>query len=37
MLGVVYFFFMMVGAVIVRVPAPGWKPEGYVAAGGQAS
>jgi MFS family permease len=30
-LGVVYFFFMMVGAVIVRVPAPGWKPEGYVA------
>ena len=23
---------MMVGAFIVRVPAPGWKPEGYVAA-----
>ena len=30
-LGVVYFFFMIVGSVIVRVPAPGWKPEGYVA------
>lgn len=29
-LGVIYFCFMMVGAVIVRVPAPGWKPEGYV-------
>ena len=27
--GVIYFFFMMVGAAIVRVPAPGWKPEGY--------
>jgi len=30
-LGIVYFAFMMVGAVIVRVPAPGWKPEGFVA------
>jgi MFS family permease len=30
-LGVVYFIFMMVGATIVRIPAPGWKPEGYVA------
>ncbi len=29
-MGLVYFCFMMVGAVIVRVPAPGWKPEGYV-------
>ena len=29
-LGVIYFCFMMVGATIVRVPAPGWKPEGYV-------
>src|SRR5690348_11951485 len=28
-LGLVYFAFMMVGAVIVRVPAPGWKPEGW--------
>lgn len=30
-LGVIYFCFMMVGATIVRVPAPGWKPEGYTA------
>jgi MFS family permease len=29
-LGVIYLIFMMVGAAIVRVPAPGWKPEGYV-------
>ncbi len=29
-LGIVYFFFMMVGAAIVRIPAPGWQPEGYV-------
>ena len=28
-LGIVYFIFMMVGAAIVRVPAPGWKPEGW--------
>ncbi|MGO9703163.1 MAG: OFA family MFS transporter [Xanthobacteraceae bacterium] len=28
-IGAIYFVFMMVGAVIVRVPAPGWKPEGY--------
>jgi MFS family permease len=30
-LGVVYCFFMMVGAAIVRLPAPGWMPAGYVA------
>jgi MFS family permease len=30
-LGAVYFVFMMVGAAIVRIPAPGWKPVGYVA------
>jgi MFS family permease len=30
-LGVVYFFFMVVGSIIVRVPPPGWAPEGYVA------
>jgi MFS family permease len=30
-LGAIYFCFMMVGATIVRVPAAGWKPEGYVA------
>ncbi len=28
-LGVVYLAFMWVGAAIVRIPAPGWKPEGY--------
>jgi MFS family permease len=28
-LGAIYFVFMVVGAIIVRVPAPGWKPEGY--------
>jgi len=31
-LGCVYFLFMMIGALIVRVPAEGWKPEGYVPA-----
>jgi MFS family permease len=30
-MGLIYFCFMMVGAVIVRVPAPGWRPAGYVA------
>jgi MFS family permease len=30
-LGCIYFVFMMVGAAIVRIPAPGWKPEGYTA------
>jgi MFS family permease len=29
-MGVVYFCFMMVGAAIVRLPAPGWTPAGYV-------
>jgi MFS family permease len=28
-LGVVYFIFMTVGAIIVRVPAADWKPAGY--------
>jgi MFS family permease len=28
-LGIIYLIFMWVGAAIVRVPAPGWKPEGY--------
>jgi MFS family permease len=28
-LGVAYFAFMMVGAAIVRVPAPGWRPAGW--------
>lgn len=30
-LGIVYTLFMLVGSAIVRVPAPGWKPAGYVA------
>src|SRR5579863_2444903 len=30
-MGLIYFCFMMVGAAIVRVPADGWAPEGYVA------
>ncbi len=30
-LGIVYFVFMSIGAIIVRVPAPDWKPDGYVA------
>src|SRR4029077_2199540 len=25
----IYFVFMVVGSVIVRVPAPGWRPAGY--------
>jgi MFS family permease len=29
-LGIVYFIFMMVGAAIVRVPAPDWKPAGWI-------
>jgi MFS family permease len=28
-LGIVYFAMMMFGATIVRVPAPGWRPEGF--------
>ena len=31
-LGIVYAIFMLVGSAIVRVPAPGWKPEGFVPA-----
>ena len=30
-LGVIYFVFMMYGVFLVRVPAPGWQPAGYVA------
>ena len=30
-MGLVYMAFMIVGSIIVRIPAPGWKPEGYVA------
>ena len=28
-MGLIYFCFMMVGAAIVRVPTPDWKPKGY--------
>ncbi|HXS22026.1 MAG TPA: OFA family MFS transporter [Steroidobacteraceae bacterium] len=28
-LGVVYFLFMIVGAIIVRIPPPGWQPAGW--------
>ncbi|MBV8458351.1 MAG: OFA family MFS transporter [Acetobacteraceae bacterium] len=30
-MGVIYLCFMMVGAAIVRIPAPAWQPEGYIA------
>jgi len=30
-LGMIYFCFMCVGAIIVRIPAPGWKPKGWTA------
>ncbi len=30
-LGVVYFIWMFVGSLIVRIPQDGWKPAGYVA------
>ena len=29
-MGAAYFIFILFGAAIVRVPAPGWKPAGYV-------
>jgi len=31
-LGLGYMVFMLLGATIVRVPAPGWRPAGYVPA-----
>ncbi|TXH33279.1 MAG: MFS transporter [Rhodospirillaceae bacterium] len=34
-LGVIYFIFMSIGALIVRVPAANWKPAGYVAPSAQ--
>ena len=30
-MGAIYFCFIMVGSIIVRIPAPGWKPEGWTA------
>src|SRR3954464_11714909 len=35
-LGVVYFVAMMLGAVAVRVPAEGWRPEGWTPREGRA-
>ena len=29
-MGAIYFCFMMVGAAIVRIPAPDWRPAGYI-------
>src|ERR1700684_2964284 len=29
-MGLVYACFMLVGAAIVRLPAPGWRPDGFV-------
>jgi MFS family permease len=31
-MGVIYFMFMMIGVYAVRVPAPDWKPAGWVPA-----
>jgi MFS family permease len=31
-MGVIYFMFMMIGAITVRVPAADWKPAGWVPA-----
>jgi MFS family permease len=28
-MGLIYFFFMLLGVIIVRVPPAGWKPAGY--------
>ncbi len=30
-MGVLYFLFMMFGVFTVRIPAEGWRPEGYIA------
>jgi MFS family permease len=29
-MGIIYFCFMTIGAAMVRVPPPGWRPAGYV-------
>ena len=31
-MGTLYFFLMMIGVFLVRVPADGWKPAGWVPA-----
>ena len=28
-MGIIYFLFMMIGALIVRIPADGWQPAGF--------
>jgi MFS family permease len=33
-MGIIYFCFMTFGVLTVRLPPPGWRPEGYVAGGG---
>ncbi|MDP8985173.1 MAG: OFA family MFS transporter [Pseudomonadota bacterium] len=30
-MGVIYFMYMMIGVIAVRVPAPGWQPAGWTA------
>ena len=30
-MGIIYFLFMMFGVFSIRLPAPGWKPDGYTA------
>src|ERR1700716_3483639 len=30
-MGVIYFMYMMIGVIAVRVPAPNWKPAGWIA------
>ena len=35
-MGALYFAFMMFGVFTVRLPAPGWKPEGFAAGTGSA-
>jgi MFS family permease len=29
-MGVIYFMFMMIGVITIRVPAEGWKPAGWI-------
>ncbi|OHV68141.1 MFS transporter [Mesorhizobium sp. LCM 4577] len=36
-LGIVYFIFMMIGAIIVRVPPDGWRPAGWTPPATQAA
>lgn len=29
-MGIIYFLFMMYGVIMVRIPAPGWRPAGWI-------